>query len=194
VVAAKDEIRHCDLEIDVGFGSVPQSAVALTTFWDDLAAAASPALWESTDFIGHNFYVDVFEEPLGTAAISTRVEELLRALRYDHFSTAGIPSRVPIRVTENGWPTGANPLSNTLRTPERQAEVVNTVIRTVRQLQPELNISHYMLFGLRDADSSQSDLFYQFGIMHDDYTPKPAYDTFKYLIREFGSSEPSRWR
>ena len=43
-----------------------------------------------------------------------------------------------------------------------------------------------MLFGLRDADSSQSDLFYQFGIMHDDYTPKPAYDTLKCLIREFG--------
>jgi hypothetical protein len=41
-----------------------------------------------------------------------------------------------------------------------------------------------MLFGLRDADSSQPDLFHQFGIMHDDYRPKPAYHTFRRLIRE----------
>ena len=191
VVAAKDEIRRGDLDIDVGFGSVPQSDVALTTFWADLAATASPALWESVDFVGHNFYVDVFEEPLETAAISTRVEQVLRALRHDHLAAAGIPPRVPIRVTENGWPTGTNPFTNTPRTPERQAEVIDTVIRTVHRLRSELNISHYMLFGLRDADSSQSDLFHQFGIMHDDYTPKPAYHTFKYLITELGSHESS---
>ncbi len=191
VVAARDEIRRRELQIDVGFGSVPQSDAALTTFWEDLAGAAGPALSESVDFVGHNFYVDVFEEPLETAAISTRVEQLLRALRHDHLAAAGISSRVPIRVTENGWPTGANPFTNALRTPERQAEVIDTVIRTVHRLQSELNISHYMLFGLRDADSSHSDLFHQFGIMHDDYTPKPAYHTFKDLIREFGSYESS---
>ncbi|EGW41495.1 hypothetical protein DOT_0505 [Desulfosporosinus sp. OT] len=49
-----------------------------------------------------------------------------------------------------------------------------------------LNISHYELFGLRDADSSKEDLFHQYGIMRDDYSPKPAYDTFKRLINELG--------
>ncbi|WP_227877120.1 hypothetical protein [Paenibacillus macerans] len=29
----------------------------------------------------------------------------------------------------------------------------------------EFGISHYVLFGLRDADSSKPDLFHQFGIM-----------------------------
>ena len=38
---------------------------------------------------------------------------------------------------------------------------------------------HYVLFGLRDAASSKPDLFHQFGIMRDDYTPKPAYTAFK---------------
>jgi hypothetical protein len=50
-----------------------------------------------------------------------------------------------------------------------------------------VNISHYKLFGLRDADSSKEDLFHQYGIMRDDYSPKPAYDTFKRLIRELGN-------
>ncbi|HBC93274.1 MAG TPA: hypothetical protein DCZ10_10370 [Pelotomaculum sp.] len=48
------------------------------------------------------------------------------------------------------------------------------------------NISHYVLFDLRDADSSKNDLFHQYGILRDDYIPKPAYATFKKLIQELG--------
>ena len=47
-------------------------------------------------------------------------------------------------------------------------------------------MSHDVLFGLRDAESSDSDLFHQYGILRDDCTPKPAYETFKRLIREHG--------
>ena len=187
VVAAKDEVRRHGVEIDVGFGSVPRSPVALPCFWDDLAAAAGPAFAGSVDFVGHNFYVDVFEEPVELTAIPGRVEELLRDLRLRDLATAGIPGSVPIRVTENGWPTGTNPLNGTHRRPARQAEVINAVVRTVHRLRRELNISHYMLLGLRDADSSEPDLFHQFGIMRDDYTPKPAYHTFRQLIRELSA-------
>jgi hypothetical protein len=94
---------------------------------------------------------------------------------------------VSIRVTENGWPTGKNPVANIERTYDRQTEVLEIVIRTIYNLRQELNISHYELFGLRDADSSKEDLFHQYGIMRDDYSPKPAYDTFKRLIRELGN-------
>ena len=187
VVAAKDEARRRGLAIDVGFGSVPQSPVALPAFWDDLAAAASPAFAGSVDFVGHNFYVDVFEDPVELAEIPGRVEEVLRDLRLKDLAAAGIPASVPIRVTENGWPTGTNPLDHTQRSLARQAEVIEAVVRTVHRLRPELNISHYMLFGLRDADSSEPDLFHQFGIMRDDYTAKPAYSTFQQLIGELGA-------
>lgn len=187
VIAAKDEIRRRGLEIDVGFGSVPQSPAALPRFWDDLAAATNPAFAESVDFVGHNFYVDVFEDPVALTAIPGRVEEFLRNLRLRDLTAAGIPASVPIRVTENGWPTGTNPLNGAHRDPGRQAEVLDAVIRTVHSLRQELNISHYMLFGLRDADSSQPGLFHQFGIMRDDYTPKPAYHAFRRLIRELGA-------
>lgn len=187
VVAAKDEARRRGLAIDVGFGSVPQSPVALPAFWNDLAAAAGPAFAGSVDFVGHNFYVDVFEDPVELAEIPGRVEELLSNLRMKDLAAAGIPASVPIRVTENGWPTGTNPLNNTHRSQDRQAEVIDAVVRTVHRLREELNISHYMLFGLRDADSAEPDLFHQFGIMRDDYTPKPAYGTFQRLVHELGS-------
>jgi hypothetical protein len=187
VIAAKDEIRRRGLQIDVGFGSVPHSPVALPSFWTDLAAAAGPGFAGSVDFVGHNFYVDVFEEPVELAAIPGRVEELLRDLRFRDLAAAGVPASVPIRVTENGWPTGTNPLNGTHRSPHRQAEVIDAVVRAVHRLRRELNISHYMLFGLRDADSSEPDLFHQFGILRDDYTPKPAYHTFRQLIHELGA-------
>ena len=53
-------------------------------------------------------------------------------------------------------------------------------------------MTHYMLFGLRDADSSKPDLFHQFGILHDDYTPKPAFDTFRALVAELGPTDATR--
>ena len=93
-------------------------------------------------------------------------------------------------MTENGWPTGTNPFTGTPRTYERQAEVDrHRRAQTVRRLADELNITHYILFGLRDADSSKPDLFHQFGIMRDDYTPKPAYTAFKRLVAEPATSQ-----
>jgi hypothetical protein len=99
---------------------------------------------------------------------------------------AGIPSSIPIRVTENGWPTGKNPVANIERSYKQQSKVLETIIRTIYNLRLELNISHYELFGLRDADSSKEDLFHQYGILRDDYSPKPAFETFKNLINELG--------
>jgi exo-beta-1,3-glucanase (GH17 family) len=128
----------------------------------------------------------VFEEPVQLEDIPSRVEQVLRDLRIRDLVSAGIPASVPIRVTENGWPTGTNPLTNTAPTCERQAEVIDTVVHSVHELRRELNISHYMLFGLRDADSAKPDLFHRYGILRDDYSAKPAYGTFRRLINELG--------
>ncbi|MDQ7092035.1 hypothetical protein REC12_00300 [Desulfosporosinus sp. PR] len=187
VIAAKRETLDRNLPLKIGFGSVPDSPMAVPDFWENLAKTGGKAFRDAVDFVGHNFYVDVFEEqPLDLKAITTSIEHTLRTLRDKDLRTAGIPASVPIRIAENGWPTGKNPVANIERSYEHQAEVLETVIRTIYTLRLELNISHYELFGLRDADSSKEDLFHQFGIMRDDYTPKPAYQTFKKLICELG--------
>lgn len=132
------------------------------------------------------FYVDVFEEPLELTEITASVERILHNLRKN-LAAAGIPDSVPIRVTENGWPTGENPFTRTERTYDQQAFVLETVIRTVYRLREEFHITHYELFGLRDADSSKPDLFHQLGIMRDDYSPKLAFSVVKRLIQELGN-------
>jgi hypothetical protein len=48
----------------------------------------------------------------------------------------------------------------------------------------ELNVTHWELFTLRDADSSNDGLFYQFGVLRDDYSPKPAFERLRGLFRE----------
>ncbi len=193
ILAAKDEARRRGLPVDVGFGSVPRSPAAVPTFWEDLGAATVVDFVESVDFVGHNFYVDVFEEPIELTSIPSHVEQTIRDLRFRDVVAAHIPLSVPIRITENGWPIGSNPFTHATRSPERQAEVIDAIVRTIDRLREELNISHYMLFGLRDADSSKADLFHQFGITRDDYSPKPAYHAFKSLIQEIGSegADPS---
>lgn len=176
VIAAKKEARERNLPIKIGFGSVPESPAVVPHFWENLAKAGDRTFIDSVDFVGHNFYVDVFEDnPLDLKKIPASVERTLRNFREKALVTAGIPSSVPIRVTENGWPTGKNPVANIERTYDRQSEVLEAVIRTIHNLRQELNISHYELFGLRDADSSKDDLFHQYGIMRDEYLPKPAY-------------------
>jgi hypothetical protein len=54
-------------------------------------------------------------------------------------------------------------------------------------LRGKLNITHYELFSLRDADTANPDLNHQFGIMRDDYSPKPAFESYRKLIEEFGA-------
>ena len=45
-------------------------------------------------------------------------------------------------------------------------------------------MTHWQLFTLRDADSSKDDMFYRFGVLRDDYFPKPAFEVLRDLFAE----------
>jgi len=77
---------------------------------------------------------------------------VLRSYRERALPIAGIDGSVPIRICESGWPTGPG------RPEERQAQVLETIIRAVEDLRTELNVTHWELFTLRDADSVNLDL------------------------------------
>ncbi|MES9683459.1 hypothetical protein CN514_02890 [Bacillus sp. AFS001701] len=183
VLTVKEEIEKSNLPIKIGFGSVPEGEKAVPHFWENLMKIGGDEFIQSIDYVGHNFYVDVFEEPLTIEEVAVSVENILRKFR-ETLDRNGFPSTLPIHITENGWPTGKNPFIQIKRSYEQQSIVLEVIIRTVYSLRQELNITHYEFFGLRDADSSKDDLFHQFGIMKDDYTIKPAYLTFQKLISE----------
>ena len=44
---------------------------------------------------------------------------------------------------------------------------------------------------LRDGDSARPEMGYQWGLLRHDYTPKPAFETYRGLIAELGGDGPA---
>lgn len=166
------------LDVAIGFAVVPEPDPAAGPFWPAVAALGGSRLRDCADYVGIDMYPDVFGGRIGQDGLDPAVGEMLRTLRRQALPLAGIPHSTPIRVCENGWPTGPG------RPEHRQAGVLDTVLRAVHARRQEMNITHWELFALRDADSSKNDPFHQFGIVHDDYTPKPAFEQLRRTIAE----------
>ena len=178
VITAKDEIRKQGLDAKVGFNTTPIFSPA-DTFWKEIGERANDKFYDALDYVGFDFFPDVFSPiPPVFDGVTGAVEALIKDNRENKLPRANIPSSVPIRITENGWPTSSD------RSYEKQAQTIEAIIRTIYKHHKELNITHYELFGLLDSDSSVDDLNYQFGIARDDYTPKPAFETYRKLISE----------
>ncbi|MGH8881021.1 MAG: hypothetical protein ACRD0P_27310 [Stackebrandtia sp.] len=177
VAAARDEITRQGLDVQVGFNTTPLFGPA-ASFLTKLSAHGGQSLMDAVDYVGLDLFPDVFR-PIEPDELADRVTGLLRYHRQC-LTDAGFPATTPIRVAENGWPTGPQ------RTAERQAQVLDTIVRTLASHSTELNIDGYCHFSLRDTDSANPGLFHQFGLLTDDYTPKPGFAAYRALIAEFG--------
>ncbi|WP_433794446.1 hypothetical protein [Actinoplanes sp. CA-252034] len=177
-LAARDEVARLGVDVLVGCNTTlafdPGQA-----FWTGLGRAGGDDFRGALDYVGLDFFPDVFR-PVPAEDLAGTVAGVLRHHRHESLGAGGIPASVPLHVTEHGWPTGAG------RTAERQAEVLETVVRAVDASAGELNIDTYEHFALRDADSAVDDPMFQFGLMTSDYRPKPAYATYRRLITELG--------
>ncbi|GAB3718722.1 hypothetical protein GCM10027592_61900 [Spirosoma flavus] len=183
VIFAKQAIHQRGLNVQVGFNAVPCFDKA-DPFWTSLGQLLNVTFLDSLDYVGLDFFPDVFR-PIDPASQENEISQLVKGL-LQHFrnvtlSTTGIDESIPIRITEHGWPTGPS------RSAERQAYLLNTIIRSIYASRRELNITHYELFSLRDADSENPNLFYQFGLLEDDYSAKHAFYTYQQLIKELSS-------
>jgi hypothetical protein len=182
VVAAKDEARRLGLGVQVGFNAVPSFNPA-DDFWPSIGAMGQQSFIDALDYVGLDCFPDVFR-PIRPdnflENLRNAIGFLLTNFRRVNLVAGKIPESVPIHITENGWPTGEG------RTPEKQATVIETIIRAVYAQRIAFNVTHYELFALRDSNSANPDLFHQFGILRDDYTPKPAFETYRQLIAELG--------
>lgn len=149
-------------------------------FWHRLADSDGWTL-AAADFAGLTLYPGGFGRQIPSPeAVTDRTRLMVTRFRAQ-LTEGGVPDSVPIRVTESGWPTGPG------RTEEQQATILNAIVRAVAGLRADTGVTHWELFTLRDADSSRPDEFGRFGVLRDDYTPKPAYDVLRGLIAEFGA-------
>ncbi|MDJ1134543.1 hypothetical protein [Streptomyces iconiensis] len=169
------ELGHGGLR--VGFNTTPLFGPA-ASFLAGLTEYGGAEFIRELDYVGLDFFPDVFR-PVAAAELTAAVEGLLRHHREGLLAPAGL-GRLPLHITEHGWPTGPD------RPPHRQAEVLDTVVRVVAAHAGELGLSGYTHFALRDADTGEPGLFHRFGLTTDDYTPKPAFETMRVLVGEYG--------
>ncbi len=178
VVVAKEEAQRHGYSIQVGFNAA-LSFDPNDTFWSRIAALATPSFLNALDYVGLDFFPDVFRRlaPDGEPGdLRSSVEAVLKHYREVNLKTGNIPPSIPIHIGENGWATGTG------RSYERQAVTLETIVNTIYQHRTAFNVTHYEYHSLRDANSAKTELLYQLGLMRDDYTPKPAFDVYRRLI------------
>jgi hypothetical protein len=170
-------------DVKVGFNSTPTFGPS-ADFWTRIGAGGAEFV-AALDYAGLDFFPDVFRPaaPDGQPGdLESSVTWILETMRSDWLPKAGIPNRIPIHICEHGWPTSAG------RSPDRQAEVIERVIRAIQASSDRLNIDAYSLFALRDVafpdPQNEADIFSFFGIMTAGYERKPAFATFRKLIQD----------
>src|SRR3954470_16206674 len=188
ILAAADEKRRAGLEsLEIGmnwfYRLTPDHE---TAFWQELGQKGGPELAHALDWVGLDAYPGTFF-PLGNRYREAMVNAM-SALRECYMPLAGLPKTTPIHVSENGYPTGPG------RSDAEQATAADQMIRAAHDFRGNYNVTDYRWFDLRDGDSANPSFQQQYGLMRDDYTPKPAFETYRGLIAKLGCVDDTRPR
>lgn len=147
-------------------------------FWSEIGRLGGQRFAKAVDWVGIDVYPGTYFPPPPVS----RGNAVLNAVSYTRecmMPLAGLGDGVEIHITENGWPTGPG------RTEAEQAEALTEMVEAAHAYAGEYGITDYRWFSLRDADSSSTDFQQQYGLMRDDYSPKPAFGRYAELIRSF---------
>ncbi|MEA2375859.1 MAG: hypothetical protein QOD53_2322 [Thermoleophilaceae bacterium] len=186
VIAAKDEARKRGYgQLRIGFNwfyrTDPNSEDG---FWQYLHDHGGKPFVAALDWVGLDVYPGTFFPPATAPAMTGDfVVNALSQLRGCFMPEAGIPKTVPIHVEENGYPTGPG------RSEDDQRTALESMVGVANTYRANYNVSNYFWFDLRDADSSSPNFQQQYGLMHDDYTPKGAFGSFRSLVSKLSVRE-----
>jgi hypothetical protein len=183
VVAAKDEARRRGLHrLRIGFNWFWRLDPATErSFWRSLRELGGRRFARSVDWLGLDVYPGtVFPPTLAPGGERDAIVTALASLRC-LARGAGIAYSVPIKVEENGWPT-----QPPARSYKRQAELLESMVRTVNRFRGTFGVTDYRWFNLRDGNTASPLPFQHFGLRESDYDRKPAFERYRRLIRALG--------
>ena len=179
VVGASDEARRRGYsQVRVGFNwfyrTDPNDE---DSFWSYLHDHGGKQFANAVDWVGLDVYPGTFFPP--STAPSMTGDWVVNALSQLHgcfLHEGGLSKSTPIHVEENGYPTGPG------RGEADQRAALESMVGAVNRYRANYGVTSYFWFDLRDADSSSPNFQQQYGLMHDDYTPKPAFGSYRALI------------
>jgi len=153
-----------------------------SSFWHYLRDHGGRRLARSVDWVGLDAYPGtVFppvEPPTGTG-FRDGIVNAMSQLRECFMPIARLGGSVPIHVEENGWPTGPG------RPEHEQVHAMRQMVRAVHDFRGTYYVTDYRWFDLRDHNTSSPNLQHHYGLLRDDYSRKPAFGTYRRLVRRF---------
>ncbi|MFN2611776.1 MAG: hypothetical protein ABR536_00220 [Solirubrobacterales bacterium] len=180
VEAAHDEARARDYgQLAIGFNWFYRSdPLSEDGFWSYLRDHGGPSFAAAVDWVGLDAYPGtIFPPAEPPGGYRDGMVNAMSVLRDCFMPVAGLGPELPIHVEENGYPTGP------LRSDGAQLAALGEMARAVDDFRGTYNVSDYRWFDLRDHDSSSLNFQHHYGLLYDDYTPKPAFDAYAQLVR-----------
>lgn len=187
VPAARSELVGAGRsDVLVGFnwaaGSTPTTTEPM---WSQLLQAGGSAFTAAVGFVAVNVYPGTWSPPSSSsvptsAQIDATMRSTLDALRFKHMAAAGVGGAA-IVVGETGYPTTAS------RTEATQNAVLTQIVSTVDATKATYGVTDLYWFSLRDGNTASGQLENGYGVMRDDYTPKPAFTTLQHLVATIGA-------
>lgn len=96
---------------------------------------------------------------------------------------AGLGRSMPLRIEEVGYPTGPG------RPESDQRRAVTELVRAAHAYRGSYGVTDFRWFGLRDNNSAGPSFQSFFGLLRDDYSPKPGFEVYRRLIARYGAPE-----
>ncbi|MCB0864882.1 MAG: hypothetical protein KDB58_04130 [Solirubrobacterales bacterium] len=180
--AAREAKRRGYEQLTVGFNFAYGNGIFGddAAFWRAVGAAGGERLRKATDWVGIDSYPGTFV-PSAFADPADALLEQVAQMRECLMPLAGFGARMPIHVDELGYPTGPG------RTEQEQTRALKGFMGALSRYRGTYGIEEAIWFGLRDNNSAGPNFQSFFGLLHDDYSPKPAFGAYRKLIRKRGA-------
>lgn len=137
------------------------------------------AFREALGFVGVDYYPELV--PGAASSIRLATLQMMARVRRAFMPLAGLGSRVPIWITENGYDTTPGKV-----TYSQQRATLLQMVNTIRGAARTLNVTDYRWFNLRDNLSGTRAFAETSGLLTDSYARKPAFGAYKRLIERYG--------
>ncbi len=182
VIAAKRVVRKRDFDqLKVGFNWAYRTDPDRERgFWTEIGALGGERFVRALDWVGLDAYPGTVFPPVETGdGYRDGIVNAMSVLRDCYLPLAAIPETVPIKVEENGYPT-----LEPARSYAEQVNAMQQMVGAVHEFRGTFNVTDYRWFDLRDHRTSSTNFQHQYGLLRDDYTPKPAFAVYEQLVEE----------
>ena len=173
--------RHQQIGFNYAFRSSGAALATDAAFWRAVGRRGGARLRRATDWVGLDIYPGTFTPglllPVPIEDFGDSFLEGLAQVRECFMPKAGFTRSTPLRIEETGYPTGPG------RPEATQLRATREFVRTAVAYRGTYGISDFRWFGLRDNNSEGPNFQSFFGLLRDDYSPKPAFGEYRRLIR-----------